>query len=555
MLATRPITWSFLLAMILPAWLVSPVHADDRETIAAVDAALRDAWKAKGLKPSRDCTDREYLRRVYLDIAGRIPTVAEVERFEQDKAADKRVRLVDALLQSDDYVKYWAERWSDWLLMPPGPRRVQVVERKHGEVAVEPVFLPPRLYREQLQLWLENELSKPDRGFDQIVRELLTSSGANNESGAVVFLLTHLGDPIRQHWQKEEGHFDMVPATQKILRVFLGYRMEGLPHQEMSVDGAWTVQKFWAVNAFLRQVQRIGEPARRPGMVPPLLRLLDDPQVNPSAKVTYHVDLDPMAAEFIDGRTLPADRTEPRRAVLARYVVSHPHFARVYVNRMWGHFFGRGFHERPDVDDFGPHHETRHGALLRRLARDFKKAGHNPRTLIRWICASQAYQRACIHPTPDQIEESEQNFAQMPLKALSAYQLRHSLRIILSTRKTEGEEHDPRRWEAIDRAIGEQLEDGTAEEIGPALWLMNSKELQQLIAARGEDLVKQAREDESATVKTAFRLVLGRPPSDAELKKVAADAMPVLQSNRKLEDVAADVLWALLQSSEFNMNH
>src|SRR5262249_40487722 len=145
------------------------------------------------------------------------------------------------------------------------------------------------------------------------------------------------------------------------------------------------------------------------------------------------------AAVFLDGRKLPTDSRQTRRQVLAGMMTGHENFAKAHVNRMWGHFFGRGLHERPVVDDFGSHHKLVRQELLDRLANDFIAVDYDSRRLIRWICASDAYQlKSTTNPTNAR-EETEVYFSRMPLKILAPEQVHESLFLMLSPTDREGQ--------------------------------------------------------------------------------------------------------------------
>src|SRR5262249_54230718 len=123
-----------------------------------------------------------------------------------------------------------------------------------------------------------------------------------------------------------------------------------------------------------------------------------------------------------------------RRQELAKMVVKSPYFAKAFVNRMWGHFFGRGFTK--DVDDFGDHSPISHPDLLEKLSKDWVDAYYNPRTLIRWICNSKAYGLSSVANDSNDKSDAEQFFSRMLLKAMTPEQLFESL--MTATESKEG---------------------------------------------------------------------------------------------------------------------
>jgi hypothetical protein len=534
----------------------------DADTITALDATLARTWQARKLQPAREADELTFLRRATLDIAGRIPTLREVHDFQHADKSTRRSDLIDRLNASAEAWEYWARLWTDWLLMPTGPRQLRVFERRStrpGEVFVEPEPLPHVVYQEQLQLWLEEQFSE-NRGWDRIAADLLTATGLNSEKHATVFLLLHLGEEERDpNRAKLRGQFDALPATRQTLRIFLGIRSDGLPEQDVSISGELTARQFWGVNAFFRQVARVGSPDPR-GLAPVQLTLSDNPTLNERCFIEYTTEKGEKAKavpKFIDGRKIPEDNNRTRREVLARYVVSHKQFARAYVSRIWAHFFGRGFHERPDCDDLGKHHTVLHPELLDRLAADFVKTDYDHRRLVSWICRSRAYALDTRIPDPLRKDESERYFAHMALKPMNPSQLESSLVTALAI--------DPKRGAGrvrilvMRKAIRRNWIEGQPhrEPLSPALWLMNDFDLSELMAERADLAVKRGDGDRAAWIDELFLAVLGREPT-AEQKRKLKEDFKVFRPQRKEPketDLAEDLLWALLQSCEFIINH
>src|SRR5262249_54225234 len=140
---------------------------------------------------------------------------------------------------------------------------------------------------------------------------------------------------------------------------------------------------------------------------------------------------------------------------------SHDNFTKAYVNRMWGHFFGRGLHERPAVDDFGSHNKLVHPELLERLAKDFAGSGQDSKKLIRWICASDAYQLKSTSNATNAKEDTEIYLSRMPLKILTPEQLVESVWLTLTSQAAGKETH---------RAFRQALSDHITRRVGDAEW-------------------------------------------------------------------------------------
>ncbi|MBY0457361.1 MAG: DUF1549 domain-containing protein, partial [Gemmataceae bacterium] len=234
-----------------------------------INEFIAKGWEAAGIKkPADKATDLEFMRRAFIDLLGRIPTVEEITDFEQDKTPNKRVKLVQRLLNekkytpkaggkavtsvpglskfpidySASYARNFAEIWSVWLLTRSG---------------VDPV------YREQLMMWLEDKLDEnaPYRDF---VTGLITATGKSNENGAVHFVFRHLGDPLQADMkgQKvdlgEAGKYDNVPITSRVTRLFLGIQTQCTQCHDHPQAKEWVQSDFWGVNAFFRQTEKVG---------------------------------------------------------------------------------------------------------------------------------------------------------------------------------------------------------------------------------------------------------------------------------------------------------
>lgn len=299
-------------------------------------------------------------RRVSLDVIGRIATVAEIEQFLRDPAERRRRRLIDRLLDSQEYLAHWARYWSELLLAPSRASRVEFVEeRATASVHLVEEAPQPAAYRATFRGWLGEQFRK-QRGWDKIAAELIKGVGWSNQPNAIAFILAHRGDPLPPAEQRHQGHFDMIPLTAQVLRLLLAIRLD--PRHDLLSDER--LRQFYGVNVFFRQIECVGD--RRGDKI----ALSDDPELNPSATLPLEtlngaVTVKPV---FLDGKSIDPARTVKavedgvvkrrpmtRREQLAEFVVGHENFARAFVHRLWGWFFGRGLAERPELDDLGPH--------------------------------------------------------------------------------------------------------------------------------------------------------------------------------------------------------
>ena len=178
---------------------------------------IEDAWKKAGVKPAKLAGDDEFLRRAYLDLLGRIPNVQEARAFLQTREKDKRDKLVTYLLEHPDFAKNFATQWS-----------VLLIGRGNQGRMVD---------RASLTSWLRKQFAS-DRPWNEVVHELVSSTGSNKENGAVNYVLAHL-------------EFEAVPLTSRTTRLFLGQQIQCTQcHDHPSND--WKQVDFWGINAFFK---------------------------------------------------------------------------------------------------------------------------------------------------------------------------------------------------------------------------------------------------------------------------------------------------------------
>ncbi|MFN4260618.1 MAG: DUF1549 domain-containing protein [Gemmataceae bacterium] len=508
------------------------------ERVRFIDEKIAEQWKANKITPSREVTDYEFIRRASLDIIGRIATIEEIDRFMKDPPQYRRALLVERLLASNDYNKYWSQIWATWLLTRSGNR----------------------FNYEQMRAWLESQLAK-DVPYNQMVTELLSTTGETEKNGASFFILSHLGEPIPAAKSREEGQFDMVPITSRSIRLFLGYQIQCTQCHDHPFNPEWGQKHFWGINAFFRQARRDGVPlpaklqAKTP--VADKLGLRDDVGLNSDGIVYYErrngVIL-PTKPKFLDGTDIPKDAKNSRREILANKIVNHDNFGKAFVNRMWGHFFGRGLNEQPAVDDFGEHNQLVHPELLDKLADEFiGSGGQDPKNLIRWICNSKPYQLSTVaNPTNDS-QDAEVFFSRMLLKSMSPEQLYDSL---MAATGQKGEDR-----EAFLRSLIINFGDDEGNEatfngtVVQALMLMNGREINDVVMSNGGTVTKAvAKKQPKLIMDHLFLATLNRPSSPKEFAEIS-QKFRMRIPDRNPNAAWQDLFWALLNSNEFFLNH
>jgi Protein of unknown function (DUF1549)/Protein of unknown function (DUF1553) len=523
------------------------------DQIAYINEAIEKKWQENKIEPSERCSDYEFIRRASLDIIGRIATVKEIDKFMSDPAPERRSRLIERLLESDEYAGNIANLWTVLLLTRSGSK----------------------IYHDQMNLWLLEEFDKKDADWSKMVTEILTASGKTNENGAVNFVLAHLGEAIKEN-PTENGHFTMVPVTSRTTRLFLGLRTQCTQCHDHPFNDEWHQSHFWGINAFFRQVDApTGRPSvvenKKKGMMAGQLTLIDNTGLNRESIVPYERRNGVLLyakPTFLDGsKMVLKDSTTTRRQALAKFVVKSDYFSKTFINRMWGHFFGRGFTR--EVDDWGEHNPVSHPELLERLSKDWAtRYGYNPRELIRWICNSRAYGlKSVANPTNDK-SDAEPFFGRMLLKAMTPEQLYES--IVTATQAQFGQdkvERKKKREEWLKKLVlnfgddegNEVTFNGTVVQ---ALLLMNGEDINAAIMDRKNGAVANAsRTTPNRAVTMLYMMTLNRPPSQAELSRILSPntiRLPRLASNSPANTYPAlyqDLMWALLNCNEFVLNH
>lgn len=499
---------------------------------AFLDAMIRDAWDEASIKPSRDCTDEEYLRRAYLDVLGRIPTVDEATSFLHSKEKGKRAKLVEYLLKHEDFAKNFANQWT-----------VVLTGRKRQERMV---------LRGELTSWLRQQINA-DRPWNEIAFDLITAKGSNKENGAVNFPISHL-------------EMEAVPLTSVTTRVFLGQQIQCTQcHDHPSND--WKQADFWGINAFFKglKFREVRLPDASGAEVIDHLELTDAP-TDAFASFDKRNGLMGVAfPRFLDGRKISQSTDVDRRVELGKFITDpkNENFAQAFVNRMWGHFLGRGFVN--PVDDFGAHNPPSHPELLEALGKDFAANGYDIKTLVRWIMNSQAYHLSSMMTKGN--EKDETLFSHMALKPMVPEQLFDSLLTATAAHKTEGAANlDRQRDQWLGQFVfafgNDEGEEGTSFNgtIPQALMMMNGNLMERAVGGKPGSFLDDLKVRAVAQRKMAppifmvnnlFLAALSRYPTRGEMTAASA----VLTSNPDTVYVLEDLFWALLNSNEFILNH
>ena len=625
-----------------------------------INELIAEGWKSAGIKkPAEKATDLEFMRRVFIDLVGRIPTVEEIHDFERDTAANKRAKLVHRLLNDTEYklksingkpitkveglktskdgaidyngayAENFGELWTTWMLTRSNT-------------------LPD--YRKQFHFWITTalvnggylklvkvklpdgkEIEKPETIFPEgapwnaIVSELISATGKSNSHGAVVFGIRHLGEPIAAEMGQKpdfpkEGKFDAVPITSRVTKLFLGIQSQCTQCHDHPFNKEYIQSDFWGVNAFFRQTERSGTTNPRNlamGISPPPLTLSDESSWNTTGMVLYErrdgqrkasfpimlknieqAQKGEMSSKRLVSGSIPEGMAgKTRRQILAQWVTEHDNFGKAFVNRMWGHLFGRGLNKEPTVDDFSSNNELVHPELIDYLAEEFKKYNYDPKKLLEWICTSDVYQLSHVANKAYTDQKYDPYFARMALKAMAPEVMFEALSIATRAEARK----DPEAYKALKNGwvgkLTQNFGDDEGNEINfngtvvQALLMMNGKELNSEVgSSKGKDAKEGAvmevvrgyvHSGPRAVYDQLFLMTLSRHITDVEVRKLeevragqahvnlgtpapkgkpapkgAPPAMAVVPGAYP-DDIAfyQDVFWALLNSNEFILNH
>jgi Protein of unknown function (DUF1549)/Protein of unknown function (DUF1553) len=497
----------------------TPVNSvsDAKTQSARIDAVLEGRWAEAKIRPVAIADDGEFLRRVCLDLIGKIPTAAEARDFLDDPSKDKRLALVERLLDSPAYTTRATEIW----------RRLLLPEADTEDVA--------RQVSGSFEAWLRRKVIE-EAGYDRIVREILTAklSARTNDLGVGMI------DPSpAAYFAAKEGKPENLAAG--VSRVFLGVRLECAQCHNHPF-ASWKREQFWSLAAFFADVPPQGAENE--------IAVQRRPDAAPRRELTIPGTKKVVAASHLDGST-PAWR--PRadtREILAEWVTApeNPYFAKAVVNRVWARFFGVGLIE--PVDNLDGEAGSELSGLLDELAGQFRAHGYNLKFLIRVLTATRAYN---LSSAASQGGSATPVFASMPVRGLSPEQLFDSL-----TQATGAEAADGRARFLELFANREERAVEAETTIVQALTLMNGSyidsatnpETSQVLGA----IVKVPFLDTPGRIETLFLATLTRRPRPEELsllvrfverRKTAADQ----------EKAFADIFWAILNGPEFHLNH
>lgn len=573
----------------------SPLSAADqpapKETAAAVDQLILSAEEDTAV----DVDDATFLRRVSLDLVGRPATAGEITAFGLNPSADKRTQIVEKLLASDDYAENWSRYWRDAIFLRATNVRAGLV-------------------RQPFEQWMAESL-KDNRPWDSVVTDLMTAVGPVNNDGSSALIFAHEGEPEEiaaeasrlflgiqiqcanchdhpwDRWKRDQFH-ELVAFFPRI-SVRRDRNSDNMQDYEIvSTDRSRTANQGLSQflltridknrDNFISEAESKNTPLERFLSTRSLeyfdkdgdgrlsikeIKTAQPPEANrPGQGDTEHYMpnlADPSSkgtliqpAFFATGTEVSEGMNDiERRTTAADLFTSkdNPWFAKAMVNRMWSELTSTAFYL--PIDDMGPDRSAEHAAALDRLADDFTQSGYDVQWLIRTITQTKIYQRS--------INTDAEGFVRMEPTRLRADQLYDALCQVLNVTSlplrntgrqfSGGRSNDQGRTQfattfGFDPSTPQADLTGSIPE---ALFLMNSPILNQFINADAPNslinrISQQVLTDEDV-VRELYLTTLGREPKDSELTICITSIASALSRKEGFEDV----LWALLNSSEF----
>lgn len=541
--------------------LASPLLPDEPEntTSSKIDESYQELWRVKGIRPAQLASDEEFLRRVYLDVTGRIPTLQQTEQYLDSKDPNRRRKLIGDLLNSKEQAQYFATIWTSIFL---GQTKERFVDRR------------------SFQRWLQNRFEQ-NTGWQEITRSLITAQGKLNENPEL-------------NWYAKQK-LDASNLADDTSRIFLGIqlgcaRCHNHPHED------WKLEDFYGMAAFytglererltsseqmqfrqlkkdrtemkeqLKEIKNSGTDRLASYRKEMKQKMEQDSEIfrsllgiSQKRSLTISAEIKGERKVYSSKFLLTPESAHPsgnQREDLALWITSeeNPFFAKAYVNRMWGLLMGRGFVE--PVDDLGSSNTPSNAELLEFLANDFKSHNYDTKYLLSAILNSNTYQLSSISKKENAAEFCEN----AKVKMLTADQLFNSMAIATAADNAyrETEDFQEKRdgvhryyvflFENDESKSNDDIFSGT---IPQALFLMNGKMSNEIVRRAFKMNFNDDEPDPAKRVESIFLSILSRQPTPLELEGIKAH----LQATEDETDAYEDVVWALFNSNEFLFNH
>ncbi|MGC6459764.1 MAG: DUF1549 domain-containing protein [Akkermansiaceae bacterium] len=533
--------WITDLELTPPKELILP---DPKESATKIiDQLIEAKWKAEKVQPSTPASDQAFVRRLYLDLLGRIPKASESRTFLADQDSHKREILIDRLTESKEHADHLASVFNVVFLDRAAIRKRNPDQRKAWLGYLQWAF-------------------HSNRPWDQIGRDLVLARPKSKEDrGASWFI----------HEQRDDHN----EVAKRVSRTLLGKQVQCAQCHNHPVAPEIEQRHYWGLVAFFNRSLNVKTPEgprvaeRASGGYDKFANLEGKSDQSQLVIYSNEVITEPGGKQTKESRDLyavappdqwlrklkkdeklkkevsklPVPKFSRREAFANTLTTDNPDFSRAIINRIWALMFGRGLVHPVDLMDSA--HPPSHPELLAWLARDFESRGYNLRRLIRQLAKSKVYQLDS-RPVPSSGRPPLDSFFARALeKPLSAESLARSLRVAL--------EHDNSNDESLRRRLAGVFPELFAENFSPSIqqtmFFSNSPLFDQLIAK--SPLLKRLTGIQSnrALAREIFEAILSRSPDSSEMKRSLAFLQP--RNPASIQHFC----WALITSAEFRMNH
>jgi hypothetical protein len=494
----------------------------DFPAVNYIDELALARWKKLGIIPSELCSDSELIRRLTVDLCGRLPTPDEARAFLADTRPNKRALLIDRLLDSPDYPAYFALRWGSIL------RNASLAGSEQAAYAFHE--------------WLRDMVAR-NRPYDELVRGVVAAAGEWQDAPAVNW-----------YWQMRDDQLHQPVAD--TAQVFLGLRLQCAKCHHHPYE-RWSQEDYYGLAGFFVRLGRkgLGEP---PPYYSERRRVFGE--INPRTGK-------PLEPKLLDGPVLdiPPDQDPRHRLVDWMARPDNPFFAKALVNRLWGHLMGRGLVD--PVDDMRETNPPSNPELLDALTKDFIKHKLDMKHVLRTICNSRTYQ---LSATPNEYNKHDkQNHARYYARRMIAEVLHDAVDQACGARTQFS--RMSRQARAVDlphegfgsyfldvfdrppRSSACECARSTGANLSQVLHLSFSPDIEAKIGrgdGRVAKLIEKKTTNEQA-VEELYLAALARRPTDAERQRALTYLTGQTDRRRGLEDL----LWVLLNTREFMFNH
>ena len=484
-----------------------------------IDKLVNAKLQKLRITPSGTCTDEAFLRRVFLDVVGTMPTVEDYQKFMANPSPKKREELVDELLTRKEFVELWVLKWAELLQI-----------RSSNQMSYKATLL---YYN-----WLQDRIAR-NVPVNEWVIELLGASGGTFKN------------PPTNYYQNET---DILKVTENVAQVFMGMRIQCAQCHNHPFD-RWTMDDYYGFAAFFSQIGR---------------KAADDPREvvvfnSGGGDVRHPVGGRVMAPKFLGGAA-PDLTGKDRRQAMSQWLASaeNPYFATNLANMVWAHFLGKGIVD--EVDDVRVSNPASNQELLDELGRKFTEYKYDFKKMVRDICNSRAYQRATTTNPSNELDT--RNFSHAAIRRIKAESFLDCITQVTTTQnKFPGLPTGARAVQIADGTVSNYFLTtfgrATRETVCACEVRLEPTLSQSLHLLNGEttgnrikqgDLVGKmlaAKKSPEQILEEVYIRCMARKPTPEETSRI----MVLVNAETDKKKALEDAFWAVLNSREFMFNH